>query len=187
MLLGEHSGGHEHRHLVTVANRLEGGAHSDLRLPETDVAADHAIHRPRSLHIGLHRLDRRLLVGRLLVREGRFEFALPLVVRGERASVEQLACRVELDQVGRHADDGAAGSGACAAPLRRAEPCQVRWLIGRTDIARDAVEVLDGNVNPVGARVAQLDVVSRLSRDLTTDEPAETGDAVVGVHDEVAR
>ena len=58
----------------------EGGADRDLGLAEADVAADEPVHRARRLEVLLDRLDRALLVGRLLVREARLE----LLERGRR-------------------------------------------------------------------------------------------------------
>jgi len=69
----------EHHDLLVVHRRGEGCANRDLGLAEADVAADEPIHRTRRLEILLDLLDRALLIGRLPVRERRFELLEPLV------------------------------------------------------------------------------------------------------------
>ncbi|RZA21738.1 MAG: transcription-repair coupling factor, partial [Lysobacteraceae bacterium] len=46
----------------------EGGAHRHFGLAETDVAADHAVHRLRAAEVADHRFDRGVLVGGFLER-----------------------------------------------------------------------------------------------------------------------
>ena len=75
VLLGEHRGRHQHRHLPPVHDGQERGAQRDLGLAVADVAADQPVHRLAALHVGEHVVDRLLLVGRLLEREGRLELA----------------------------------------------------------------------------------------------------------------
>ena len=85
VLLGEQRGGHEHGHLLAVLHGLERGPDGDLGLAEADVAAHEAVHRVVGLHVGLHVVDGRELVGRLLVGEGLLQLALPRrVVRRRR-------------------------------------------------------------------------------------------------------
>ena len=47
VLLGQHGGGHQHRHLVAGVDRLERRAHRHFRLAEADVAAEQPVHGPR--------------------------------------------------------------------------------------------------------------------------------------------
>ncbi len=65
VLLRQHGGRHQHRHLLAVLHRLEGGAQRDLGLAVADVAADQPIHRPAAEHVALHLLDGAQLVRRL--------------------------------------------------------------------------------------------------------------------------
>ena len=51
VLLGEHGGGHQHRHLAAVGHRLERRAQRDLGLAVADVARDQPVHGPRALHV----------------------------------------------------------------------------------------------------------------------------------------
>ena len=67
MLLRQHGGRREHRHLLAAHHRLEGGADRHLRLAEPDVAADQPVHRPLAFHVGLGRRDGGKLIRRLLI------------------------------------------------------------------------------------------------------------------------
>ena len=80
VLLCEDRGRGEDHHLLAVGGGLDGGPDGDLGLAVADVAADQAVHRPVGFHVGLDRLDRLDLVGRLAVGESRLELHLPLGV-----------------------------------------------------------------------------------------------------------
>ena len=67
MLESQHRGRHEHSHLLVVTGSLEGGTHGHLGLTEANVAAHQAVHRARTLHIGLHLLRGLELIGRVLI------------------------------------------------------------------------------------------------------------------------
>ena len=99
VLLGEQRRGHEHGHLLAVLHRLERGADGDLGLAEADVAAHEAVHRVVGLHVGLHLVDGGELVGRLLVREGVLQLALPRRVLGEGVAGGVEALLVEDHQL----------------------------------------------------------------------------------------
>ncbi len=83
VLLGEQRRGHEHRDLLAVLDRLEGGPDRHLGLAEPDVAAQQAVHRVGALHVGLGVVDRLALVGRLDVGEALLHLVLPGRVRTE--------------------------------------------------------------------------------------------------------
>ncbi len=102
VLLCENGGGHQHGHLAPLAGGLEGCAKRELGLAEPDVAADHAVHRTRCLHVTLDLVEHHLLVGGLLVGERRLQLALPGAVRSERVSVGHLAARVQRQELARH-------------------------------------------------------------------------------------
>ena len=88
---------------LPVHHDAEGRAHRDLGLAVADVAADEPVHRPRRSRSAEHVLDRRDLVGRLLVRERRLELVLHgVVARREREALRDLALRVQAEQLLRH-------------------------------------------------------------------------------------
>ncbi len=102
----------------------EGGAHGHLGLAEADVAADEPVHRPRRLEVLLHRLDRLLLVGRLLVREARLELLDEVVVHLEGDAFRALALRVEREQLAGELARARAGAGLDRLPGLAAEPAR---------------------------------------------------------------
>ena len=81
VLRGQHGGGHQHRHLLAVHHRLEGGADGHLGLAVPHVAADQAVHGLRLLHVLLHLVDGAQLIGRLPPGKAFFHLALPGGVR----------------------------------------------------------------------------------------------------------
>jgi hypothetical protein len=75
VLLREKGGRHEHGHLLARLHGDESCAQCDLRLAETDVAADDAIHRPGAAEIGDDLLDGLCLIRRFVEGELRLEGA----------------------------------------------------------------------------------------------------------------
>ncbi len=147
MLLGQDRGRHQHGHLVAGVDRLERGPHRQFGLAEADVAAEQPVHRPRLLHVGLDRGDRRQLVGRFLVGKRGVELALPVRVGGKRDAGPRGAGGLQLEHVGGQIGDGlprrlllphphsaadvgqrAAGSSCCrrriSAPARSSRPAR---------------------------------------------------------------
>ena len=64
------------RGLLAVDRRGEGGAQRDLGLAEADVAAHQPVHRPAGGEIVERRLDRALLVRRLVIGKAGAEFVV---------------------------------------------------------------------------------------------------------------
>ena len=186
VLLGQHRGGDQDRDLVAVHHRPEGRAQGDFRLAEPNVPADHAIHRARRLHVRRHGRDRLQLIRRLLVGERGLQLVLPLRIRAKGVARHQLPCRVQPREVRR--DDGhrLAHTSPRPRPLLRAEPRQSRRALRGADVARDTIHLGGGDVEPVLAGIAQLQVVALLVVDLPPHDAGEAGDAVIRVHDEVA-
>ena len=69
MLIGQHSGGHQHGHLFRVACSLESSTHGDFRLAESHVTAYQTVHGPCLLHICLDIIGSLQLVGGVLIEE----------------------------------------------------------------------------------------------------------------------
>jgi hypothetical protein len=108
VLLREDGRRGEQQGLLPLDGHGEGGANGDLGLAEPDVAADEPIHRARRLQVLLHGLDRTLLVGRLLVREGGLQLLQEVAVDAVADPLGALAARVEGDEL----TGELAGSGA---------------------------------------------------------------------------
>ena len=99
VLLGEHRGRRQHRHLLAAQHREQDRAQRDLGLAVADVAADQAVHRLAVLHVGEHASIALRLIGRLLERERRLELAEHRVGRRESVPGQRRALGVELQQL----------------------------------------------------------------------------------------
>ena len=184
VLLGEQRGGHEHGHLLAVLHRLERGPDGDLGLAEADVAAHEAVHRVVGLHVGLHVDDGRELVGRLLVREGLLQLALPRRVLGEGVAGRVEARLVEHDQLLGDLGDDRAHLGLGLLPAVAAEPVERRRLAA--GVVADGVDLVGRDVELVVALVLEQQVVALDAADGPLDHAGVAGDAVLVVHDVVA-
>ena len=76
MLVGQHGGRHEYRHLLVVRSCLERSTHGYLRLSEAHIPAHQSVHRAVALHVGLHIVGRLQLVGRIFIEEARLQLML---------------------------------------------------------------------------------------------------------------
>ena len=155
VLQGKDGGRHEDGHLALVKHGLEGGAQGHFGLAVADVAADETVHRAAALHIGLDLFDGAKLVGRLFVGEGFFELLQPglLFVAREGVADGDLANGVEPQQVAGDVGDALFGTLLGLDPLAAAELAEGGRGVAHADVARDAVELVSGDVELVGAGV----------------------------------
>ena len=121
---------------------------------------------------------------RLLVRERRLHLGLPRRVGGEREALGRLALRVQREQLLGEVGDRLADPLLRPQPVRAAELRERRALAAR--VARDAVDLLDRDEDPVDARERQLEVVALLAGLAAPEHLLVARDAVVDVDDEVA-
>ena len=178
---------HEHQHLLAVLGGDEGRAQRDLGLAVADVAADEPVHRARGLHVGLDRVDGVALVRGLAVGEGLLELRQPFGLHVEGVAGAALALGVELEQLARHLLGRLAGARLHALPGRAAELAQRRGRAAGADVARDLGQLVDRHEHAVGALELELQVVAGDPGHGLGVEAGEAGDAVVLVHDDVAR
>ena len=176
----------EHHHLLAVRRRLVRGAQRDLGLAVADVSADQAVHRALGLHVGLDRLDRLELVGRLAERERALEGELPLAVGRELVPGSRAALGVEVEQLAGELLRGAARARLEVVPALAAERRQLRRLAAGADVAADLRELVRGDEDAVVAAVLEVEVVAGDLGDGLGLEAGEARDAVVGVDDVVA-
>ena len=101
VLFGQQRRRHEQHDLLAVGDRDERGAKRDLGLAEADVAADQPVHRAARGEVGDDRVDRRLLVGRLLEAEALGECFVVVLLERERVAVARRALRVQVEELGR--------------------------------------------------------------------------------------
>ena len=175
---------HDDRGLLAVDRRREGCAQRDLGLAEADVAADQPIHRPARREIVDRRLDRLRLVLRLVIGEARAEFVVEPLGRNQARGGAGEALRGDAHQFARHLADALLQPRLAGLPARRTQP--VEFAVLRAE-AREQFQVLDGQEQPVAAGVVDLEAIVRRARRLDRLQADETADAVVDVHDEIAR
>ena len=187
MLVGEHGGGHEHRHLLGVARRLEGRAYGHLGLAEPHVAAHEAVHGLGLLHVGLHVLCGLELVGGVLVEEARLQLMLHEGVAAEGKALLVPPLGIEADEVAGDVLDLLLGLLLQTFPCSRAEGAQA-W-----GLASGAAAVLAYLVERVYAHVHDVAVLVYDAYDLLVGvagrdahQTSELTYAEVYVYDEVA-
>ena len=149
VLLGEERRRHEHGDLLALHHGLERRAHGDLGLAEPDVAADEPIHRLGQLHVGLDLVDRRDLVGRLLVGERVLELVLPRRVGTERVTGHRQTHGVEAHELAGHVAHGALDLGGRARPVGAAHAMHARGVAA--DVLRDHADRVGRHVELVAA------------------------------------
>ena len=110
MLLRQHGGGGQHRHLFSRRDRFEDGADGHFRLAETDISADQTIHRPCLLHVALHIGGGLQLIRRRFIGERFLQLVLPGTITGKGEAIGLMPLRVELHKVHRHFADRFFGS-----------------------------------------------------------------------------
>ena len=146
MLLRQHGGGNQHRHLVIVLHGLECGAQGHLGLAKAYVAADQAIHRLGVLQVALHFLHSAQLIFRLHVGEAGFQFGLPGCVLTEGHALRQFACSIQLQHVARHLGGRAARLLLRRRPFAGAQLVQRGARVLASHVARHAVKLMQRNV-----------------------------------------
>ncbi len=97
VLHGQDGGGHQHRHLLAVAHRLESRPDGHLGFAEAHVAAHEAVHGVGELHVGLHVFGGLALVGRVFVDKRRLQLRLQEAVAAVGVARGGLAFGVEAD------------------------------------------------------------------------------------------
>ena len=102
MLLRQHRGRHQHRHLPSVHHRDKRRAQCHLGLAEAGVAANQPVHRLGPAHVAHNLVDRGELVGRLFEFEALGEFRVIGARMGEGVALHHLARGIDVEQIGSH-------------------------------------------------------------------------------------
>jgi hypothetical protein len=169
--------------LLAVDRGGERGAQRDLGLAETDVAADEPVHRPSGGQIVERRLNRALLVRRLLVGKAGAEFVVEALRNGEARRGVHHPLGGDTDELAGHFAHALLEPRLARLPARAPEPVE---LAGFRAVARQQFEVFDRQEEPVTAGVVNLEAVVRRARGLDRLKADEAPDAMVDMNDEVA-
>ncbi len=199
VLLREHRRRHEHRDLLAELGGLERGADREFGLSVADIAAKQPIHRAVGGHVLLDLRERDQLVFGLVVRELGLELVLPRRVAREADARHAFARRLHAQHLGGEVAHRLVRLLLLALPARAAHDRQRRRPPVPAHILLDLLDLRRGDMDLhfprkferqvlLGRRRLNLlprDRGRRLGLDLL--EPDKLRDAVVGVHDIVAR
>ncbi len=186
MLLSQHGGGDEHRHLPAIEGCLERGPHRDFGFSVADVAADQPIHRLGLGHVRQHLFDRPGLVRSLFELEIRFELPEEVVRGGERGARMRPARRVELEKLGGHLEQVLLDPLLGLFPGGSAQPVQRRLARIASGELLDQPESTDRKVDLVAAGVLEHQEVARDCLDVHLRQTGVARDSEVGVNDQIA-
>ena len=98
MLEGKDGGRNQYRYLFGVRNSLKGRPDGNFRFSEAHIAANEAVHGAAVFHILLHRLGGPLLIRRILVHKGRFQFFLQISIGRKGKAIRGTTFGVKLNQ-----------------------------------------------------------------------------------------
>ena len=176
---------HHDRDLAAGHRRDEGGAQRHLGLAEADIAADQPVHRLARGQIRQGVVDRVQLVLGLGIREASGELLVDPFGRRQQFARAQLALGGDADQLAGDIADALLDPRLARLPGHPAEPVELRAsLLGA--VARQHLDVLDRDKQPVVAGVEHAQAIMRRAGDVDRLERLVTADAVVGMDDEIA-
>ena len=187
MLLGQNSRGAEHHDLTAGVHALKRRAQGDLGLAKAHVAAQQAVHGLGSLHVGLNVGDGLQLVARLVVGEALLHLDLLGRIGRTGNTGDRRTARIQVDQVKRQLFGILARLVGGTRPVGGVEPGQARLVAVGTDVARDAVDLLERYVELVAVGVFQQKVVALLAAHFLARDLAKERDAMRCVHHVVTR
>ena len=146
MLLRQNGRRHEDGDLFAAHHGFERRADGDLGFAKADIAANQPVHRLGRFHVLFGFTDGAHLVGRFLVDERAFEFALPRRVRAESVAGLRFARGLDRKQFARDIAHGAFGLLLGFCPTRAAQRVQRRTGFAGADIFADQMRFGDGHV-----------------------------------------
>jgi hypothetical protein len=179
-------GRHHHGDLLAVHRGDESGAQRHFGLAETDIAADQPVHRPAGIEIVEHCGNRGELVVGLLVREARAEFVVGAGRHRELRRFAQQPLGGDLDQFAGDLADAVLHPRLARLPGAGAEPVELDARAFRA-VARQQLDVLDRQEQLVAAGVMDFEAIVRRAGGLDGAQADKAADAVIDVHDEIAR
>ena len=135
MLESQNGSRRQHRHLLGIRDRLEGGAHRHLRLAVAHVAAKQAVHRQRGFHVALHVVDGARLIGGFVEFKCILKFPLKVRIGRESMARRRFAFGVESQKLVGHVVNGLAHPRLACFPNDRAE------TVESADSRRRAIDI----------------------------------------------
>ena len=164
----------------------EGGAERNFGFPESNVAADEAVHGLAGSHVAHDRFNGACLIGRFVEGE-----ALPesLVVVGIELEFEPFAGLpqgIKVEEFSRGVAHLFGGFSLRLLPVSAAELVERRMIRVRARVAGDKLQIRDRHEELRFVLVFDLKELGLAFARFHAHEPAVAPDAVVGMHDGVA-
>ena len=185
VLVGQHGGRHQHRHLTAVHHHLEGPAQGHFGLAKPHVPDNQAIHVAIRFQIRLD-VDHGLqLVGRLLEGKGHLQGRLHGLVGSGRLAGGGLPVGVDRQQLLGNLLHFLAHLVPRGGPPAGTQPRQHRIL--RPDIPTDAIGLVHRHQHLVPGLVVDLDVLLVHAAHGAAGQAGIGPDAEVHVHHRIAR
>ena len=186
MLAREQCRRHDDGDLLALNRGGEGGAQRDLRLAEADVAADEPVHWPPGGHVVKDGFDRGELIFRLVIGKAGAEFGVEPFGRNEFRRRAHLPRGGDFDKPRRHFEDALAHARLALLPAAAAQAVELDLgVLGA--VTREKIEVFDRQEQLGAFGVMQFKAVMRRAIGLDRLQADEAADAVVDMHDDVAR
>ena len=186
VLARQQSRRHHHGHLLAVHRRDESGSQRHFGLAEADIAANEPVHRAALLQVFERRLDGGELVLRLLIGEARTEFVIEPFGRRQDLARFEFARRRSLDQVLGDLADTLLELRLLRLPGAAAQTVELGALfVG--PVARQELDILDGQEQTVVARIHDEEAVMRCCLHLDGTETLEAAEPMIDMDDEIAR
>ena len=175
---------HHHRHLEAVERSNEGRPQRHLGLAEAHIAAHQPVHRLAGGEIVEHRADAGGLVLRLAIGKTGHELVECALGRRHHRRLAQLPQRRHLDELRGDLADALLETRLARLPGRAAEAIELHLSLGRA-VARQQIDILDGQIELGPLGVGDLQTIVRRAQRGDGGEAIETADAMIGMHDEV--
>ena len=178
----QNSGRHQNCHLLRIIHRLKRRTNRHLGFTKAHITANQPVHRRTSLHIGLHRLRRRLLIRRILIDKRCLQLILQIAVRRESKPFARFAPCIQRDQLAGNILDRLLRILLHALPCPRSQLVDLGRLAILILVFADAVQSMDVDQQHIVVTIDQLDRLVYLSVLNRTGQPAETAHTVVDMH-----
>ena len=185
MLAGEQGCRRDHRDLLAVHRRDEGGAQRDFGLAETDIAADEAIHRLAAFEVRQDIGNGAVLIVGFLVLEPVEELVVRPFLDFEDRRFPQRAGGGDLHQLARDRLDALLKARASLLPRFTAQSVELDRFLARS-IAAEDVDILDRDEQLVPAAIFKLDAIVLRFAHRDRFEAEIFADPVFGMDDQIA-
>ena len=171
--------GHQHSALLAIQHALKDRPQGDLRFAKAHIAAQQPVHGGGLLHIVLDLLDAAQLIVGLLVFKALLKLGLPVAVRAKGKALYSAALGIQLDELRRHILHRFFDPLPGAVPFVAAQPVQLNGLlILAAHIFGHQVQLGDGDIQHIGAGIADLDIILGDAADFLLYDPLKNADAV---------